>query len=98
MTKKPLTDAQRRLVELDLHKPQVDKFYEDLQAAVVAVQGEVGTDGMFQSDDGIVYQIVKPSGTFIAYKDLSFVRTKRTDERAGTLSVKKAEEAGFTVK
>jgi hypothetical protein len=96
--KKPLTDAQRRLIDLDLQKPIIDKYYEDLEQAVKDVQAEIGLDGMFQADDGIVYQIVKPAGTFISYKDVNFIRTKRADERAGSLSVKKAEEAGFSVK
>jgi len=92
-----MTEAQQILVQLDQKKPEIDAYYEALEAAIIAVQDEIGTDGMFQADDGIVYQIVKPSGTFITYKDLNFIRTKRADERAGSLSVKKAQEAGFQV-
>lgn len=96
--KKPTTEAQALLAQLDLLKPEIDKYYEDLQKAIEAVHAEVGVDGMFQAADGTVYQIVKPTGTFVTFKDLGFLRTKREGERAGTLSVKKAEEAGFSVK
>ncbi len=95
--KKPLTDAQARLVKLDLAKSAIDKYYEELQQALEDVEKEVGLNGMFQGEDGVVYQIVKPNGTFVAFRDRGFVRTKRADEKSGTLSVKKAEEAGFTV-
>jgi hypothetical protein len=93
-----LTDAQRRLVELDLKKKEIEEFYEQLDQAVRDVESEIGLNGFFQSDDGTVYQIVKPTGTFISYKDISFIRTKRDGEERGSLSVKKAQEAGFTVK
>jgi hypothetical protein len=98
MTKKPLSDAQRRLVELDLAKAQVDAYYEQLEQSIKDVQAEIGTDGYFQADDGTVFKIVKPAGTFISYKDLNYVRTKRPEEKRGSLSAKEAQDAGYTVK
>lgn len=95
--KKPLTDAQQRLVKLDLARPAIDKYYEDLEQTLKDVQAEIGTDGFFQSEDGTVYQIVKPNGTFVTFRELGFIRTKRSGEERGSLSVKKAQEAGFTV-
>lgn len=94
---KPMTEAQKKLVELDIRKQEIDKYYEELEAAIKEVHGELGMDGMFQAEDGVVYQIVKPAGRFVEYRDIGFIRTKREGERAGSLSVKKAEEAGFKV-
>lgn len=95
-----LTDAQKLFVELEKKKAEVKKYYEELDAATLAVAEEVGIDGFFQDpSDGTVYQIVKPAGVFTAYKDVGFVRTRRGQlgESKGELSLKKAEEAGFVL-
>ena len=81
------------------------KTYEDLQNRLSEVRGQLeeamknlGVGTMLQDPStGIVYQVVKPNGTFIYYRDLEYIRTKKEGERAGSLSVKKAEEAGFIV-
>lgn len=55
--------------------------------------------GTYAQDDvtGVVYKIVKPKGTFTYYRDVDYVRTAVAGERAGTLSKKEAEEAGFVL-
>jgi len=53
-----LTDAQRRLVELDLRKPEIKAYYEELEQTVAAVAAEVGVDGYFAAPDGTVYKLV----------------------------------------
>jgi hypothetical protein len=65
-----------------------------------AVMAEVGVGTYIQCLNTLsVYKIVKPSGTFISYKDIGFIRTAREGERGGTvLSKKEAEEAGFVLK
>lgn len=93
-----LTDSQKRLIELDLEKARINAFYEELDKVTAEVEKEIGIGGYFQAEDGIVYKIVKPAGRFVTFKDIDFVRTKREDERAGTLSVKEAKEAGFNIK
>lgn len=51
---------------------------------------------MFQDPaDGVVYQVIIPAGTFVEYKALSYIRTKKEGETKGTLSMKEAEAAGF---
>lgn len=98
-----LTDAQQRLVDLDLRKPEIEKYYEDLEQAIKDVVKEGGgpaDDGigaMFQAQDGTVYKMVKPAGTFVSYKELNYVRTKRSGEERGSLSVKEAQGSGFKV-
>jgi hypothetical protein len=47
------------------------------------------------ANSGTVYKIVKPNGTFIYFRDVEYVRTAQEGERAGTLSKKEAEGAGF---
>lgn len=48
-------------------------------------------------ETGLVYKIVKPTGRFVYYNDREYIRTAKADERAGSLSKKEAEEAGFTL-
>ena len=93
-----MTEAQMKLVELDLKKVEITKYYEEVDAALAAVVAEIGIDGMFQADDGIVYQVAKAKGRYVQFKELEYLRTKRADEKAGTLSVKSAEAKGFKVK
>ncbi len=93
-----LTDAQQRLVQLDLRKKEIDSFYEELEQALTDVVAEIGVGSYFQSGDGTVYKVVKPTGTFVSFRDLAYNRTKREGEDRGTLSVKEAQSAGFNVK
>lgn len=43
----------------------------------------------------VVYKIVKPKGTFIPYHEIGYVRTRKSLEEKGDLSMTDAEEAGF---
>lgn len=88
-----LTPAQQRLVELDLRKPEIKAYYEELETTLVAVAREVGVDGYFRAEDGTVFKIVRPEGQFVTYKQVDFLRTKREGEARGTLSMKEAQEA-----
>ena len=90
-----MTPAQQRLFDLDLKKAEIDRYYEELEEAIKAVEAENGLGSMFQGPDKVVFKIVKPAGTFITYKDLNYVRTKRPDESRGSLAAKEAEAAGF---
>lgn len=62
-----------------------------------SVAKEVGINGYFQDEEGTVYKIVEPEGKFVTFEKISYVRTRRIDEKRGDLSLKEAEEAGFTV-
>ncbi len=88
-----LTDAQRRLVELDLRKPEITAYYEELEKVTAAVAAEVGVDGYFQAPDGTVYKLVRWTGQFVTAKQFAFERTKREGETRGTLSMKEAADA-----
>lgn len=95
-----LSEAQKKLIKLEKAYPEIKKYFEKLDEVTAEVAKEIGVGGMFQDpEDGTVYQIVKPEGKFVSYKDVDFVRTRRAylgEERAD-LSLKKAEEAGFTL-
>lgn len=88
-----LTPAQARLIELDLKKPEIKAYYEELETVIAEVAAEIGVNAYFEAPDGTVFKIVKSTGTFVSFKDLDFERTKRADEKRGTLSVKEAQDA-----
>jgi hypothetical protein len=52
---------------------------------------------MFQDEEGTVYKIVVPDGKFVHFDHVSYVRTRRVDEKRGDLSIKDAEAAGYNV-
>ena len=92
-----MTPAQQKFVELEKRKEEVKKYFDQLSAAVLEVQAEVGINGYFQDGEGTVYKIVIPDGKFVHFDHISYVRTRRLDEKRGDLSLKEAQEAGFNV-
>ena len=89
-----MTPIQERFVILEKQRKQLlEEFDEALQAGA----GEVGTDGYFQDNDGVVYKITCPVGRWVKFDTVSYARTKRNGEDKGTLSVKEAQGAGFSV-
>ena len=90
-----MTDAQRRFVELERKKEDVKKYFDELNLATEALSKEVGVNGFFQDDQGIVYKVVIPEGKFVYFEKISYVRTRRAHEKRGDLSMKEAETAGF---
>ena len=94
-----VSPAIQRLLELDKQKDAVKKWHEDLQAALTAVAQEIGVGGFFQDPStGRVYEVIEPNGRFVYFDKLSYNRTKLPDEESkGTLSIKRAKEAGFDV-
>jgi len=89
-----MTDAQKKFVELEQKRKQ---FLEEFDAALLAVAEETGIGNYFQSDDQVVYKIVAPTGRWVKFDPVYYLRTKRADEKSGTLSVKEATEHGFEV-
>lgn len=92
-----LTDAQKRFIELEKRKDEWKKWHEDLQASLAELVRVQGLNSMFQDESGTVYKVVECEGRFVHFDKLGYDRTKRPGERAGTLSVKEAEAAGFKV-
>lgn len=92
-----MTPTQSRFVELERKKEDIKKYYEQLKEATEALAKELGINGHFIDDQGIVYQVVEPEGKFVTFEKISYIRTKRPHEKRGDLSVKKAQELGYEV-
>ncbi len=92
-----MTPNQAKFVELEKQKAEVKKFFDKLEEATEVLIKEHGQNFLFQDPEGTVYKLVEPEGRFVKYIKYGYVRTRRTDEKRGDLSLKQAEEAGFTV-
>ena len=76
-------------------KKELDAAREELEKCALAL----GYGAYVQDPEtSLVYKIVKPNGSFVYYRDIEYVRTAKDGERAGTLSKKEAEGAGFILK
>lgn len=92
-----MTEAQRRFVDLEKKKEEIKNYFEQLKLATEEVAKEVGVNGYFQDNEGTVYKVVIPEGKFVTFEKISYVRTRRLHEKRGDLSIKEAEEAGYSV-
>lgn len=95
-----LTEARKQLIELDRRKSgEIKEFYKEYDAALKAVLEEDGYESKFQDDEGVVYELEKPSGTFVSFPEARVSRTRRLsqEEKKGSMSLKAAREAGFEV-
>lgn len=92
-----MTDTQKKFVELEKRKEEIRKYYEDLEAAVVALVAEQGLNSYFQDEQGTVYKLIECEGRYVKFDKYGYNRTKRLGEERGTLSVKEARERGFSI-
>ena len=73
-------------------KDELKQVRIDLESTMMAM----GVDTRLQDPiDGVVYQIVESNGQWVSYSKIDYIRTRKGNEKAGTLSLKKAEEWGF---
>lgn len=97
-----MTDNQNRLI-------QISKKYEALRDAMKEVSAELtevtalvaqetGLGTFFQDVDGTVFRVAKATGTYIAYKELTYERTRRHPKEKPGISLKDARDAGYDVK
>lgn len=86
--------ALRLLIELDKQYPAIKRYFDELDEALAVAKSIVGFEGYFaERADAPVYKIVEPAGKFVSFKKVGYERTKREDERAGSLSRKEADSA-----
>lgn len=90
--------AKNKLVELSFKRDELKKQYEELNTQLEEVLTTLGVDSFFQDKDGTVYKVVVPKGSFISFKHIDYVRTRRGDEKLGTLSMKEAEALMGSIK
>lgn len=89
---------EETLVTLSLQKERLKKEMEDINSKLDEVLKGLGLGHMFQAQDGTVFRVSKPAGTFITFREIDYDRTRREGEKSGSLSLTDARNAGFEVK
>lgn len=92
-----MTPTQLRFIELEKKKEEIKKFYEEFKQVTEQLAEEVGIGGHFKDSEGTVYQVVVPEGKFVPFDKVSYIRTRRSHEKRGDLSLTKARELGYEV-
>lgn len=93
-----LTDSQKKIIDLSKKIEGMKNEMKNLNTEIERLLSEVGVGRSFQDpEDGVVFEIVSPKGTFVNFKTIDYERTKRAGETRGSLSVARAKELGFTV-
>lgn len=93
-----MSEAIKKFLALESKKEEYKKYFEELRLATEAVVKEIGLNSYFQDNaDGTVFKVVAPEGKFVTFEKYGYVRTRRSHEKRGDLSIKEAKEAGFEV-
>lgn len=79
--------------QYETKKAELDKIREELNLAMQAI----GIGTYLQDEDGTVFKIDQPTGTYVEFRKINYVRTARDGEKRGTLSKSEAQEAGFNI-
>ena len=94
-----MTDAQAKLLEVSKEYEALKAKMKELKPQLTELLEEVGIDNHFQDPTTLaVYQIVTPKGKYTFFDTIDYERTKFVDEKKGSLSMKKAEEMGYSLK
>lgn len=88
---------EEKFIELAEKKELLKKQLKDLEPELEQTMQLLGLEHSFQGTNGLVYKITKPNGTFISFKQIDYVRTKKEGEAKGSLSKSEAKELGFKV-
>lgn len=75
---------------------EIKQFLEEFDALVAEMFTAVGEGNYFQDAEGVVYKMTIPDGTFVHFKRTGYARTRRGDEKKGSLSLDEAKTAGLT--
>lgn len=94
-----MNETQLKFIELSKHYEAIKKQLQTAKTELVEKMVEIGIGNHFQDpEDKTVFQIVKPAGTFISFDTIGYERTRREGEKTGSMSIKAAEELGYSVK
>jgi hypothetical protein len=89
---------QLSVVNLSLQKEKLRKEMEEINKNLEDALKSLGMGHIFQAEDGTVFRVSKPAGTFVAFRDIDYDRTRREGEKSGSMSLTDARAAGFEVK
>jgi len=94
-----ITTAHANLIALNAQREKLVESLKQINAVIEETLPFIEFDQLFQDEDGTVFMVEKPAGTFVEYKDWTIKRTRRQDEPTSStrLAIKTVEEAGLIV-
>lgn len=93
-----LTDEQKNVIELSKQVESLKTQLKESNSKLEEALGMVGVGQAFQDpEDGTVFEVVVPNGTFVSFKTIDYQRTRREGEKSGSLSLTRAKELGFKI-
>ena len=93
-----MNETQQKFLDLTEKFEALKEQYKAVREELNTVMGNLGIGTFIQHPTtGIVYKVVEPTGTYVEFKKIEYVRTAKLDEAKGSLSQKEAKEAGFVL-
>jgi hypothetical protein len=92
-----LTPAIVKFILLDRERQVHKEFFEAYRLAVEELVKEQGEKFHFQDEQGVVYRVTVPSGTFVTFDRYKVERTRRKDEKKGSMSMEDGRRLGYVV-
>ncbi len=93
-----LNDTQIKFLTLAEQYEATVEQLKKIKEQIQPVMSELGVGTFLQDpNDGTVYQVVNPTGKFVFFDPIDYIRTRKITEDKGDLSIKKAEEAGYSM-
>ncbi len=94
-----LTTGHAHLIALSAKREELKESLKQIDAVIEEILPFIEFDQMFQAEDGTVFMIEKPTGTYVEFREWTIRRTRRQDEPASSvrLAVKTVEEAGLII-
>lgn len=91
-----LTNEQKKFIELSKKAEGLKNELKELGTEIDSLLTIIGVGKAFQDpEDGTVFEVIVPKGTFVSFKTIDYERTKRAGEARGSLSMARAKELGF---
>lgn len=93
-----VNELRNAMVSLAEQKEALKAQLKEVDAKLETVLKALGVGEVFQAADGTVYKILVPTGRFVSFPSVDFVRTRKEGEKGGNyLAKKEAEELGFVL-
>jgi small nuclear ribonucleoprotein (snRNP)-like protein len=87
---------KQMIVDLASQKEDLKAKLKEVDERLQVVLKSVGEGETFQAEDGTVYRVIVPKGTFISFPEIGYERTRKEGEKGGNyLAKKEAEALGF---
>lgn len=87
-----------KLFELAKKREAVLELLKQVDLELEEVLEHLGVDSMYQDPtDLVVYKVVEPTGRYVTYKTIDYVRTRRNPDEKADLAMGEATARGFNL-